>query len=84
MVVWPEYGHVVTLLALAKQLSERQYRVIFAGVRTFEQPMRALGYEYANLSAARAGAEPTLFACPTSRRQWGGLGGVLRYFEKWT
>jgi UDP:flavonoid glycosyltransferase YjiC (YdhE family) len=61
IVVWPEYGHVVTLLALAKQLSERQYRVIFAGVRTFEQPMRALGYEYANLSAARPGGEPTLF-----------------------
>ncbi|MEY2936829.1 MAG: hypothetical protein RL033_7578 [Pseudomonadota bacterium] len=61
IVVWPEYGHVVTLLALAKQLRERRYRVIFAGVRTFEQPMRALGYEYANLSAARPGAEPTLF-----------------------
>lgn len=61
IVVWPEYGHVVTLLALAKQLRERQYRVVFAGVRTFEQPMRALGYEYANLSAARPGAEPTLF-----------------------
>lgn len=61
IVVWPEYGHVVTLLALAKQLRERHYRVVFAGVRTFEQPMRALGYEYANLSAARPGGEPTLF-----------------------
>src|SRR6185295_17257746 len=61
IVVWPEYGHVVTLLALAKQLRQSNYRVIFAGVRTFEQPMRALGYEYANLSAARPGAEPTLF-----------------------
>jgi zeaxanthin glucosyltransferase len=61
IVVWPEYGHVVTLLALAKQLRERHYRVIFAGVRTFEQPLRVLGYEYANLSAARPDAEPTLF-----------------------
>jgi UDP:flavonoid glycosyltransferase YjiC (YdhE family) len=61
IMVWPEYGHIVTLLALAKQLRERRYRVVFAGVRTFEQPMRALGYEYANLSAARPGAEPTLF-----------------------
>ncbi len=61
IVVWPEYGHVVTLLALARQLRERNYRVVFAGVRTFEQPMRALGYEYANLSAARPCAEPTLF-----------------------
>lgn len=59
--VWPEYGHVVTLLALAKELRARQYRVVFAGARTFEQPMRALGYEYENLSAARAGGEPTLF-----------------------
>lgn len=61
IVVWPEYGHVVTLLALAKQLRERNYRVIFSGVRTFEQPMRELGYEYANLSAPRPGGEPTLF-----------------------
>ncbi len=61
IVVWPEYGHVVTLLALAKQLRQRHYRVVFAGVRTLEQPMRTLGYEYANLSAARPGGEPTLF-----------------------
>jgi zeaxanthin glucosyltransferase len=67
IVVWPEYGHVVTLLALAKQLRERNYRVVFAGVRTFEQPMRALGYEYANLSAARPDAEPTLFDYLPSR-----------------
>lgn len=61
IMVWPEYGHVVTLLALAKQLRERHYRVVFAGVRSFEQPMSILGYEYANLSAARPDAEPTLF-----------------------
>jgi zeaxanthin glucosyltransferase len=61
IVVWPEFGHIVTLLALAKQLRERGYRVVFAGIRTFEQPMRALGHEYANLSAARPGGEPTIF-----------------------
>jgi UDP:flavonoid glycosyltransferase YjiC (YdhE family) len=67
LVVWPEDGHVVTLLALAKQLRERNYRVVFAGVRTFEPAMHALGYEYANLSAARSGAEPTLFDYLPSR-----------------
>ena len=61
LVVWPEYGHVVTPLALAKQLSSAGYRVVFAGVRTFEQPMRKLGYEYASLSEPRADGAPTLF-----------------------
>jgi UDP:flavonoid glycosyltransferase YjiC (YdhE family) len=73
--VWPEYGHVVTLLALAKELCAQQYRVVFAGARTFEQPMRALGYEYENLSAARAGAEPTLFDYLPNRAAFQGAVG---------
>lgn len=61
LVVWPEYGHVVTLLSLAKQLCAQRYRVVFAGARTLEKAIQALGYEYASLSEPRPSDEPTLF-----------------------
>lgn len=61
LVVWPEYGHVVTLLSLAKQLRAHGYRVVFAGARTLEKAIHALGYEFASLSEPRAADEPTLF-----------------------
>src|SRR5690606_18152392 len=66
-VVWPEYGHVVTPLALAKQLAQSGYRVVFAGARTVAPALRALGYDYADLSLPGAPGEPTLFDFLPSR-----------------
>lgn len=66
-VVWPEYGHVVTPLALAKQLAQSGYRVVFAGARTVAPALRALGYDYADLSLPGAPGESTLFDFLPSR-----------------
>lgn len=51
-VVWPERGHLVAPLALARALLDRGDHVLFAGDPAFADTVRGLGFDYVGLAHA--------------------------------
>jgi zeaxanthin glucosyltransferase len=65
-IVWPEYGHIVAPLSLAKRLKARGDKVVFAAAPQCERPLRSIGYDFVSL-ACSAGEGPSLFEFISTR-----------------